>query len=441
VAEAGPSAASPSGTAEGGIAFEERRLDNGLRVIVAPDPVAPVAAINLWYAVGSKDEQPGKTGFAHLFEHFMFQGSRHVAKAEHMGLIQGAGGFTNATTNFDRTNYFARLPSNQLELGLWLEADRMGSLLDALSQENLDTQREIVKNEKRQSYDNQPYGSSYELLMASLFPEGHPYHHTPIGSMADLDAASLDDVQSFFRAYYAPNNAVLSIVGDVGVDEGFAAADRFFGRIPANSGVPPSPRPAVPTVGALEQTVPDDVPLVRVHVGFRGPAYGTPELDALEVALRVLSAGRSARLTRRLLRDEATAQDVEFQTLPLVLGASGVLGWATAKSGSDPQRVRAAMFGEFARLAAEPVAEAELNRAKALIRTEELRALEQVGEVADRLSGFAILFDDPDRVNRQLERYLAVTPEQVRAVAQATFRPEAAVVLTYVPRGGGNGRS
>ena len=212
-------------------------------MIVAPDPVAPVAAINLWYAVGSKDEQPGKTGFAHLFEHFMFQGSRHVAKAEHMGLIQGAGGFTNGTTNFDRTNYFARLPSNQLELGLWLEADRMGSLLDALSQQNLDTQRDIVKNEKRQSYDNQPYGTSYERLMSALFPEGHPYHHTPIGSMADLDAASLDDVQSFFRAYYAPNNAVLSIVGDVGTEEGFAAADRFFGRIPANEGVPPSPSP------------------------------------------------------------------------------------------------------------------------------------------------------------------------------------------------------
>jgi zinc protease len=430
--------AATRGSGVDAISFEERRLDNGLRVIVAPDSVAPVAAVNLWYAVGSKDEQPGKTGFAHLFEHFMFQGSRHVAKAEHMGLIQGAGGFTNATTNFDRTNYFCRLPSNQLELGLWLEADRMGSLLDALSQENLDTQREIVKNEKRQSYDNQPYGSSYEQLMAALFPEGHPYHHTPIGSMADLDAASLDDVQSFFRAYYAPNNAVLSIVGDVEVEEGFAAADRYFGRIPANAGVPPSPRPAVPVTGAVDRTVRDDVPLARVHIAFRGPAYGTPELDALEVALRVLTAGRSARLTRRLLRDEAIAQDVEYQTLPLVLGASAVLGWATAKSGASPARVRAAMFEEFARLAAEPVSDAELNRAKALIRTEELRALEQVGEVADRLSGFATLFDDPGRVNRQLERYLAVTPQQVRSVARDVFRPEAAVVLTYVPSEGRN---
>jgi predicted Zn-dependent peptidase len=275
--------------------------------------------------------------------------------------------------------------------------------------------------------------------MAALFPEGHPYHHTPIGSMADLDAASLDDVQSFFRAYYAPNNAVLSIVGDVGVEEGFAAADRFFGRIPANGGVPPSPRPAVPAVGGVDETIPDDVPLARVHVGFRGPAYGSLELDVLEVALRVLTAGRSARLTRRLLRDEAIAQDLEFQTLPLVLGASAVLGWATAKSGAEPQRVRAAMFEEFERLATEPVTDAELNRAKALIRTEELRALEQVAEVADRLSGFATLFNDPGRVSRQLGRYLAVTPDQVRSVARDVFRPESAVVLTYVPKGGRSG--
>ena len=165
------------------VRFSQHTLANGLRVIVAPDRVAPVVAINLWYDVGSKHEQPGKTGFAHLFEHFMFQGSRHVAKAEHLGIVQGAGGVCNATTYFDRTNYFETLPSHQVELGLWLEADRMATLLDALSQENLDNQRDVVKNEKRQSYDNRPYGSFYEKLMAAVFPPGHPYHHTPIGSM------------------------------------------------------------------------------------------------------------------------------------------------------------------------------------------------------------------------------------------------------------------
>ena len=184
------------------VAFSDHRLDNGLRVIIAEDHLAPVAAVNLWYDVGSKHELPGKTGFAHLFEHFMFQGSRHVAKTEHLGIVQAAGGVCNATTYFDRTNYFETLPSHQVELGLWLEADRMATLLDALSQDNLDNQRDVVKNEKRQSYDNRPYGSFYEKLMAAVFPAGHPYHHTPIGSMEDLDAASLDDVRSFLDACF-----------------------------------------------------------------------------------------------------------------------------------------------------------------------------------------------------------------------------------------------
>ena len=218
------------------VRFTQRTLPNGLRVIVAPDRLAPVVAINLWYDVGSKHEVKGKTGFAHLFEHFMFQGSRHVAKAEHMALIQGAGGINNATTFFDRTNYFETLPSHQLELGLWLEADRMATLLDALSQENLDNQREVVKNEKRQSYDNRPYGSFYEKLMAAVFPDGHPYHHTPIGSMADLDAASLDDVIAFFKTWYAPNNAVLTIAGDVDEEPAFAAAETLLRAHPGQPG-------------------------------------------------------------------------------------------------------------------------------------------------------------------------------------------------------------
>ena len=218
-----------------------------MRVIVAPDRVAPVAAINLWYDVGSKHEQPGRTGFAHLFEHFMFQGSRHVAKAEHLGIVQGAGGVCNATTYFDRTNYFETLPSHEVELGLWLEADRMATLLDALSQENLDNQRDVVKNEKRQSYDNRPYGSFYEKLMAAVFPPGHPYHHTPIGSMADLDAASLEDVTAFFRTYYVPNNAVLTVAGDVEEAAVFDAAERCSAasrRTRTLPTVPPAPRGA-----------------------------------------------------------------------------------------------------------------------------------------------------------------------------------------------------
>src|SRR3990172_8391272 len=222
------------------IAFSQRTLANGLRVIVAPDHLAPVVAVNLWYVVGSRHETAGRTGFAHLFEHFMFQGSRHVSKTEHFNLIQSAGGVNNATTYFDRTNYFETLPSHQLELALWLEADRMATLLDALDQENLDNQRDVVKNEKRQSYDNRPYGTFYEKLMAAVFPPGHPYHHTPIGSMEDLDAASLDDVRSFFQTWYVPNNAVLTVAGDVDEQPVIEMVERYFGPIARNEDLPAS---------------------------------------------------------------------------------------------------------------------------------------------------------------------------------------------------------
>src|SRR3954454_5386258 len=194
--------------------FSRHQLDNGLRVVISEDHLAPVVAVNLWYDVGSKHEQPGRTGFAHLFEHVMFQGSAHVGKAEHMAIIQAAGGVANGSTWLDRTNYYETMPSNQLELALWLEADRLATLPEALSQENLDNQREVVKNEKRWSYDNRPYGSWVEKLLGGVYPASHPYHHPTIGSMADLDAASLEDVGEFFQTWYAPNNAVLAIAGD-----------------------------------------------------------------------------------------------------------------------------------------------------------------------------------------------------------------------------------
>jgi zinc protease len=416
------------------VRFSQHTLANGLRVIVAPDRVAPVAAINLWYDVGSKHEQPGKTGFAHLFEHFMFQGSGHVAKAEHMAVVQGAGGVCNATTWFDRTNYFETLPSHQVELGLWLEADRMATLLDALSQENLDNQRDVVKNEKRQSYDNRPYGSFYEKLMAAVFPGGHPYHHTPIGSMEDLDAASLDDVQSFFRTWYVPNNAVLTVAGDVEEAFIFDAAERLFGPIPANPDLPATRRPGDFPARGSREVVPDDVPLERVHVGFRCPPYGTREFDALEVATQILAGGRGSRLYRRLVRDEQLAQDVTLFALPLVAGSSIAAGWVTARPESNAPAVEAILFEELRRMGREPVTDDELARAHALVESAELSALSRMDEVADRLSMYATYFDSPERINEQLKRYLAVDAEAVRRACAEMFDPAASAVLTYVPR-------
>ncbi len=417
------------------VAFTDERLPNGLRVIVAEDHLAPVVGVHVWYNVGSKHEVPGKTGFAHLFEHVMFQGSANVGKTEHMQLVQAAGGTLNGTTWLDRTNYYETLPSHQLELALWLEADRMGTLLDALSQENLDNQRDVVKNEKRWSYDNRPYGSWVEKLFGHLYPEDHPYHHPTIGSMADLDAASLEDVRAFFATYYAPNNAVLAVVGDCEHDQVLAWAERYFDPIPANPAIPPLPDMTLPAHLGDErrETVEDRVPLARLYIGYRAPVYGDERLDALELACQLLTGGRSSRLHKRLVRDERIAQDVELGTWGFVGGASVCLGVATVKSGVPVEQVEAAFFEELERVASEVPGEDEMARAKALTEADELGSLARVEERARRLAEYAGLFDDPDLINTLLPRYLAVTAEQVRDAAREVFRPDNRVILTYLP--------
>ena len=268
-----------------------------------------------------------------------------------MAIVQAAGGTMNGSTWLDRTNYFETMPAHQMELALWLEADRMATLLEALSQENLDNQREVVKNEKRWSYDNRPYGSWQEKLQAHLFPPEHPYHHSTIGSMDDLDAASLEDVSAFFRTYYAPNNAVaVRRRRRRHRRRSLAAAERYFGRIPANPDIPPLGDLSLPLTlgGERRETVYDRVPLPRVHVGFRAPVFGDTRLDALELAGQILAGGKGSRLNRRLVRDERIAQDVALFTLGFVGGASICAGWATVRPGVDVARVEAAFHEELA---------------------------------------------------------------------------------------------
>jgi predicted Zn-dependent peptidase len=419
------------------VRFTDERLANGLRLIVSEDHLAPVVAVCIWYNVGSKHEVDGKTGFAHLFEHVMFQGSGHVAKAEHMALVQAAGGTMNGTTWLDRTNYFETVPSHQLELALWLEADRMATLLDALNQENLDNQRAVVKNEKRSSYDNRPYGDWFHKLQEHVFPPDHPYHHPTIGSMEDLDAASLDDVAAFFRTYYAPNNAVLAIVGDVDPAQTRAWVERYFGEIPANRTIPALGDMSLPPLIGAEarEIVEDRVPLPRHFFGFRAPMIGDPRLDALEVAAQILAGGKGSRLYRRLIRDEKIAQDVSFFVLGLIGGASIAAGQATVRPGVDPAVVERAFEEELERIGREPVTADELARARALIETFELESMQRVDERADRLAMYATLLDDPDMINRQMGRYLAVTAADIQAAAAEVLRPENRVVLTYIPAG------
>jgi predicted Zn-dependent peptidase len=421
------------------VEFTESRLPNGLRLIISEDHLAPVAAVNVWYAVGSKHEEEGRTGFAHLFEHVMFQGSAHVKKAEHIALVQAAGGTMNGTTWLDRTNYFETMPSHQLELALWLEADRMGTLLDALSQENLDNQREVVKNEKRWSYDNRPYGSWNEKMLRGIYPPEHPYHHPTIGSMEDLDAASIEDVSAFFRLHYAPNNAVLSIVGDVDPPQVRAWVEKYFGAIPANPNLPAALRDMTlpPTIGReIREVVPDRVPLPRIYWGFRGPVFGDPRLDALDLGGQILAGGKGSRLHRRLVRDEEIAQEVGVFTMGFIGGGSVSMGMATARPGVDLVRLETAFWEELERLGREVPTEDELARAKALTEADELGALQRVDEKADRLSMYATLFDDPGMINEILPRYLSTTVEQVRDVARDVFVDDNRVVLIYVPAGG-----
>jgi predicted Zn-dependent peptidase len=417
------------------IPIDRHQLPNGLRVILSRDDRAPIVAVNLWYDVGSRHEKPGKTGFAHLFEHMMFQGSANVAKGEHFNLVQAAGGTNNASTWFDRTNYFETLPSHELELALWLEADRLGSLSPAITQEKLDNQREVVKNERRLRVDNQPYGKADEELFALLFPERHPYHHPTIGSMEDLDAASLADVTEFFAAYYAPNNAVLTVTGDFDPPAALAMIEKYFGPISANPSIPPGPPYAIePIVGAeLRETVRDRVPLPRIYVAYRMPPFGTDGFDALDVVADLLTRGRASRLYRALVREQQLAQDAGGFAYPFIGGATMFAVEVTARPGVEPDRLEAALWAEIDRLTADGPTDAELERVRNLHASSIESSLEHMGERADRLSMYTCLFDHPERINAEVSRYAAVDAARVHEGLATWLGADNRVVLTYVP--------
>ncbi len=417
------------------VPIQRHRLDNGLRVVLSRDPRAPLVAVNLWYDVGSRHEKAGKTGFAHLFEHMMFQGSANVEKGQHFSLVQAAGGTLNASTWLDRTNYFETLPSHELELALWLEADRMASLLPAMTQEKLDNQRDVVKNERRWSVDNQPYGTWDEKMQALVYPETHPYHHSTIGSMEDLSAASLEDVSEFFATYYAPNNAVLTVAGDFETDEALLMIERHFGPIPANPALPPPPDMSVdPLIGTdVRETVPDQVPLPRIYLAHRVPPFGTDAFDALDVAADILGAGRASRLYASLVREQKLAQDASVFVFPFIGGATMFALWVTARPGVTTERLEAATLAELDRLATDGPTDADLERVNNLHAAHVAGALERISERADRLSMYACLFDEPERINTETSRWEAVDATRVRDALQASVRADNRLTLTYVP--------
>ncbi|WP_404388248.1 M16 family metallopeptidase [Humibacillus xanthopallidus] len=411
----------------------ERTLANGLRVIVSEDHTAPNVAVNLWVGVGSRHESPGRTGLAHLFEHLMFQGSRNVASGEHFSALMDQGARLNATTWFDRTNYFETVPTGALELALWLEADRHGHLLDAVTQENLDNQRDVVKEEKRQRYDNVPYGAALIDIYATVFPDGHPYHHPTIGSMEDLDAATLEDVHAFFRSHYGPNNTVLTLVGDITPDEGFAAAEKYFGHLPSIE-LPTRPRHAQlpPIKGPLRVDRVGEVPNDRLYVAFRLPVDTTPDYLACQVAVDVLGGLSSSRLMHRLVRTDETAVAVGGWTMGLVDGVGLGAFTVDVSAGADPDEVEQALCEEIERFVADGPDEAELESVIADTERSWLSALASIEERADHISHHALLTCDPDYVNTYVDRLRQVRADDARAAAAAWLDPGSRAVVRYL---------
>jgi predicted Zn-dependent peptidase len=412
------------------------RLDNGLLLTLSPDRTAPIVAVNLWYHVGSANEREGRTGFAHLFEHMLFQGSEHVAANEHFELIQRAGGTLNGSTWLDRTNYFETIPSQQLELALWLEADRMGRLLPAMTQEKLDTQRDVVKNERRWSVDNQPYGSWWERLPALCFPPSHPFHHSLMGSMEDLSAASLEDVAAFFRTFYTPDNAVLSIAGDVDEDEAHLLVSRHFGWIARGNGRPPLPSMEVaPRFGSwLRDVVEDDVAVPRVFLACRTPVFASEGYYAASTIAAMLGTGRGSRLHESLVRERQLASMATAFTFDLSKGSDLLVVDATARPGVTAEALEQGIVDVLDELRHEGPRPGELDRVLAQTETEFVTSMQSAGDRAEQLSRFATYLGDPGMLNDQLARYREVTDESVRTMAADLLGPDNRASLVYIPR-------
>lgn len=412
------------------------RLNNGLRLVVSEDHTAPIVAVNLWYHVGSANERANRTGFAHLFEHMLFQGSENVEANEHFELIQRAGGTLNGSTWIERTNYYETVPSNQLELALWLEADRMGRFLPALTQQKLDTQRDVVKNERRWSVDNQPYGTWWEKLPALCFPPDHPFHHSLIGSMDDLSAASLEDVAEFFTVYYAPDNAVLSIVGDVEASSAISLVEEHFGEFKKRVDRPPMRDTKVPELLGdwRREIVEDDVAVPRLFLAFRFPVFGGPNYHAATICAAVLGAGKGSRLHRTLVREKQIATSATAFTFDLSRGSDLMVVDVTARPGVGANELEAATVEIIDKAQKEGFSQDEVARAIALTSTAFVTSMESAQSRADRLSQFATYLESPEELNEQVPSLEAVTAADVSAIARARLGADNRASLLYVPR-------
>lgn len=412
---------------------EVSHLENGLEVILHEDHRTPIATVNLWYHVGSKDEAPGKNGFAHLFEHVMFQGSKHVPEDTYFRYLERAGATDiNGTTHLDRTNYYETVPANRLELALWLESDRMGFLLNHVDQQTFAVQRDVVKNERRQNYESAPYGMVQTFVQAAMYPADHPYHDATIGKPEDLDRATLDDVRAFFRAWYVPNNATLVVAGDIDRAKTMELVEKYFGPI-AKGHVPVRRRARdVALTNETRLDVKAGVELGRVVVAWPTPAFFAPGDGELDLVARVLSSGKTSRLYKRLVYDLQIAQDVTAVQSSSQLGSMFEIV-ATAKPGHSGDELLKAIDAELANLRANGVQESELQRARTITVSERIFEVETDGARANLLNMYNQYVRVPDYLGRDLARYEGATTTAIRDAARTYLPVDKRVVAIVTP--------
>jgi len=417
--------------------YTQFTLANGLTVILHEDHAVPLVSTNMWYHVGSAREKPGRTGFAHLFEHLMFMGSGHVKPGEFDDWLEGVGGTNNGSTENDRTNYWINVPSNAIELALFLESDRMGYLLDSATPKTVEAQRDVVKNERRQSYENRPYGQAELLLGELLYPEGHPYHWPVIGYMPDLTAASYEDVVEFFKKYYAPSNASLVVAGDINPATTRKLVEKWFGDIKPAPGPEPINVPGVALTGVTKKTVTDKVQLPRIYLAWLTPPHFAPGDAALDMVADALAGGKNSRLYKRLVYELQIAQDVQAYQASQQL-SSYFLIQATARPGHTVDELKKVIDEEIAKLQTVTPDAHETERSINTIEASFFKRMEQVGGFggkADQLNAYYTATGDPDYFNEDLSRYRAMSPSDVRAAAVKFLPLDRRVELTVMPEG------
>jgi zinc protease len=414
------------------VPYTQFKLPNGLNVILHRDTSVPVVSVNVWYHVGSANERPGRTGFAHLFEHVMFEGSMHVPEGSFDTWLEAAGGNNNGSTSTDRTNYYEDLPSNALELALFLESDRMGFLLDEKAPDKINGQRDVVKNEKRQRVDNQPYGQAFIELGPLLYPQGHPYSWSTIGSMEDLTAASFEDVARFFRTYYVPSNASLVIAGDIDIASTRKLVEKWFSDVPAGKPVPPLTAPTPVLDGVKKKTITDRVQLPRLYLAWHTPALLKPGDATMDILANVLSGGKNSRLYRRLVYELQIAQDVTAFQQSQALSSSFLI-MATARPDQSLDKIQAVIDEELDKLRAAPPEAREVQRALNQYEANFYRGMERVNSKADQLNAYYKATGEPDYFQKDLDRYRAVTPADVKAAVEKYLPKDRRVELSVVP--------